>query len=428
MARPLAELPFPALSDLLRTRTPATFFDEWWEKSPGLLRAGPEAARAEFLRSDWRGLAASSIESGGATVEVIRAGGRPGGISLEFVDQAFREGASVRILRVQKVWPFLDSFCRALQSELGFRVSANLYVTPEGRQGLDVHADSHDVFVVQMAGRKDWDLFGSPYPLPLDFHPPLIFEELRKRDHHGDGFGARSYKGEDIGGPLVQCSLSPGDLLYIPRGFVHQAVASHGTSVHVTIGVHATTWADLLSLAVAQEARNEAGLRETLPPGAMRVAASGEYVEAELRQRGARLMERMMGDALMLEAAARFAAATSSSGPAPVETDSDSPAHHGEGAAAEDASKASSEGVAFDPSRPYRLAPDAYVSFRPEVIDVRSLRAVGAVLGFHPSLKPVFDQLLAGGAISGASLGPMTPRSGEVFLSRLVRTGVLISA
>lgn len=163
--------------------------------------------------------------------------------------------------------------------------------------------------------------------MPLDFHPPLIFEEPRKRDHHGDGFGARSYKGVDIGRPLVQCTLSPGDLLYIPRGFVHQAVASHGTSVHVTIGVHATTWGDLLGLAVAQESRADASLRETLPPGATRTAAPREFIEDELRRRGARLMERIHGEALMLETAARFNAATNLPNPGSVATDSD---HRGE--------------------------------------------------------------------------------------------------
>ena len=41
--------------------------------------------------------------------------------------------------------------------------------------------------------------------------------------------------------PLIEAVLRPGDCLYLPRGFLHAAVALGGVSTHLTIGVHSWT-------------------------------------------------------------------------------------------------------------------------------------------------------------------------------------------
>lgn len=52
----------------------------------------------------------------------------------------------------------------------------------------------------------------------------------------------------DIGNQIFDAVLAPGDLLYFPRGFIHQAQAvpdSH--SLHITISTYQkNTWADAL--------------------------------------------------------------------------------------------------------------------------------------------------------------------------------------
>jgi len=418
MSKPIADLPFPALAELLGSLSPARFFEEHWERALSLLPARSAGEREPFRRQDWRDLAHAARGRGDMTVEILQTGRPRKPESDVEIDAAFHEGASVRIIRVQRVWPFLDQLCQALQWELGFRVSANLYVTPEARQGLDVHADSHDVIVVQMAGGKDWEIFGSPYPLPIDYRAPFVFEERGPRDHRGDEFGGRGYKDQDVGPRLLECSLSPGDLLYVPRGFVHKAVASRGVSVHVTIGLHSTTWGDLLALAVAQESRTEPSLRETLPPGATRVAAPREFVEGELRTRGGRLFERIHGEAVMLETASRFAAARTPSNQSSI-VDSD---HTAAGSSQE------SVAAEFDASALYSIAPDAYITFGAEAIDVRTLRAAGLVHTFPALFRPVFDALVQGRVVSPSNLSPLTQRSGEVLLSRLAKAGIVARA
>jgi hypothetical protein len=109
----------------------------------------------------------------------------------------------------------------------------------------------------------------------------------------------------------------------------------------------------------------------------------------------------------MLETAARFAASSAPPNSA-VTPDDDREA-------------------AFDPTALYRLAEDAYVTFRPHAIDVRSLRAPAVARSFPPGLKPLFDRLVGGEALSRGTAAPLTVRSGEVFLSHLANAGILVA-
>ncbi len=98
-------------------------------------------------------------------------------------------------------------FCRGLELELGHPCQVNAYITPAGAQGLDLHADAHDVFVLQAFGRKRWELHGAPGEEPRD---PLDVE------------------------------VTPGDTIYLPAGTPHAARAQDELSGHLTVGIHVT--------------------------------------------------------------------------------------------------------------------------------------------------------------------------------------------
>lgn len=122
----------------------------------------------------------------------------------------------------------------------------NLYYTPASAQGFLPHFDTHDVFILQLHGWKRWRLFGSPVVLPLvDAKHPLSLEEIPS--------------------PQAEHRLDVGDLLYIPRGFVHEAETGDSSSIHLTIGVHTTQWVDLMHDLVNVAAAREVALREALP-------------------------------------------------------------------------------------------------------------------------------------------------------------------
>jgi hypothetical protein len=70
----------------------------------------------------------------------------------------------------------------------------------------------------------------------------------------------------DPGEPVLSEELGPGDALYIPRGFPHDAEARKEVSVHITVGILATTWVDVWR-GVMRRVSEERAFREPLPIG-----------------------------------------------------------------------------------------------------------------------------------------------------------------
>ena len=58
----------------------------------------------------------------------------------------------------------------------------------------------------------------------------------------------------------------PGDALYLPRGYLHSAVAQGEVSIHLTVGVHPLTAYDLARELIAAAAADRE-LRRSLPLG-----------------------------------------------------------------------------------------------------------------------------------------------------------------
>ena len=72
------------------------------------------------------------------------------------------------------------------------------------------------------------------------------------------------------GEPVIDAVLAPGDVLYLPRGFLHSATALGEISAHLTVGIHPVTrWAaaesalDLVRAMAAEDPQ----LRGSLPLG-----------------------------------------------------------------------------------------------------------------------------------------------------------------
>jgi bifunctional lysine-specific demethylase and histidyl-hydroxylase NO66 len=158
----------------------------------------------------------------------------------------FADGATVALQGLHRWWAPIAAWCRQLESELGHAVQANAYLTPPGAAGLSPHHDTHDVFVLQVHGQKDWVVRQPAFEAPL----------ARHRSNHDEA--ARQPV-------LFDVTLRPGDCLYLPRGFVHSARAQHGVSLHLTIGVLATTAHDVLRRLV-DAAADEPAFRRTMPP------------------------------------------------------------------------------------------------------------------------------------------------------------------
>ncbi|MCA1983313.1 cupin domain-containing protein [Nocardioides nematodiphilus] len=124
----------------------------------------------------------------------------------------FRDGATIVFQGLHRYHQPLADLVAELELELGHPCQANAYLTPAGSQGFAVHSDSHDVFVFQTAGAKDWEVIAA----------------------------------RDTGRTVEAITMEPGLSLYLPTGTPHAARAQQAVSLHVTIGINQLTWRGLL--------------------------------------------------------------------------------------------------------------------------------------------------------------------------------------
>jgi ribosomal protein L16 Arg81 hydroxylase len=264
------------LESLLAPRTLEEFFSDYWEKAPLLIshreparyRALLEVSDIDFiLSSAFTGDKAAVEALGTAEVEKSLKEISAGHIS-EFYD-AYRRGSTVRVNRVHRHWKPIRELCRSLEQLLNCPIRANLYCTPASASTSTRHYDTHDVLVLQISGCKSWRLFKPLVQLPLEGVPPLPFEERTPllKYARGGPRKARANIDDDECEPLSELLLTAGDLMYIPRGFLHEAWTTDEPSTHLTVGLHVVRWLDLLSVALAQLSNRDVRFRQALPTG-----------------------------------------------------------------------------------------------------------------------------------------------------------------
>lgn len=142
----------------------------------------------------------------------------------------FSGGATVVLQGLHRTWAPVSSLAAGLAAEVGHPVQVNSYITPPQSQGFSPHYDTHDVFVLQVEGRKHWRVHDPVRPDPL---PDETWERV------GEQVTQRAAQA-----PALEATLEPGDCLYLPRGFVHAATALGQTSIHLTFGIHSITQRD----------------------------------------------------------------------------------------------------------------------------------------------------------------------------------------
>jgi ribosomal protein L16 Arg81 hydroxylase len=161
------------------------------------------------------------------------------------VATAFAEGTTIVLQALHHTWPPLARFCRTLERELGCGVQANSYYTPRRSQGFAVHHDTHDVFVLQVAGEKQWRVYEPLLELPL------------KAQRWSSSLG-------EPGPAVLELTLRAGDTLYLPRGWLHDALTSETDSLHITVGANVHTWVDAFRAALA-ECEDDVAFRRSVP-------------------------------------------------------------------------------------------------------------------------------------------------------------------
>lgn len=238
------------------------FFSQMWERKPLVVRRHiPEYNEGWFSTAELDQILRKENIQFGVNLDVTTyTNGKrethnpPGRAHAAVVWDYYQNGCSVRLLNPQtyssNVWKRLS----ILQDYFGCMVGANVYLTPPGSQGFAPHYDDIEAFIIQLEGKKNWTL----YPARND-------SEILATT------ASENLSVEELGNPLISVQLKAGDMLYFPRGMIHQANTEEDVhSLHITVSCcQKNTWGDflekLLPTAIKIAMDEDVEFRKSLP-------------------------------------------------------------------------------------------------------------------------------------------------------------------
>ena len=147
------------------------------------------------------------------------------------VMQLFKSGATLTVNDLHRVSAPARGLMRLLSETFACQSEAAVFVTPAGKAGFAPHADELGVIVIQSEGTKDWRVWPTDHAGP---RTDVTFE---------DG---------ELGEPLLEVTLEPGDVLYLPHGTPHAAAATHEQSVHISLGLRPRGWDEIVGAIVTR--------------------------------------------------------------------------------------------------------------------------------------------------------------------------------
>lgn len=134
-----------------------------------------------------------------------------------------RRGASLVCNEIETLTPGLRAVTNVLEQTLNGRANCNLYCSWKDRQAFDSHYDKHEVFALFLEGEKRWRLYEGRIENPI--HHAMFANQTQE------------YLDSRKGRLAEEIVTRPGDLLYIPRGQFHDALATDQASLHVSFAV-----------------------------------------------------------------------------------------------------------------------------------------------------------------------------------------------
>ncbi|WP_369221618.1 cupin domain-containing protein [Streptomyces sp. R39] len=179
------------------------------------------------------------------------------------------KGSTLVLDGLQHVWEPTAELCRRLSFESGSPVDASAFLTPAGGRGFRYHWDIESVLLVQTMGSKTWHLHAPVRPLPLAHEWEALSDADQERCRTRE--------------PDLAVDLRPGQVLWIPRGWIHGGHTTDRPSLHVSFGFLPFTryWLAMRVIQAMDERRPEFdSLRHHLPmgigsrPQALRVAVA----------------------------------------------------------------------------------------------------------------------------------------------------------
>jgi hypothetical protein len=258
------------------------FLDESFERAPLHLGGRPKGhydrllkpGALDALMAQSRDFLASHLELHPTPTA------RPDGVILppgspQMLRAALAQGSTLVLRHAEACWLPMQRLARAIADRLTAPCDVTLFLTPPGHRGFPLHFDVYDSFILQIDGAKEWRIHAPDIVLPYGRQ----WTALEGPGVHG---AARN--------PLQIVRLEAGDLLYLPRGFPHEAHATTGAaratrrpgaqeaarpSLHLTFAFRPYLWRDLLVDLIDEAAEDDQALRHAFPLSAHAVAVGG---------------------------------------------------------------------------------------------------------------------------------------------------------
>jgi ribosomal protein L16 Arg81 hydroxylase len=237
------------------------FLAECWGETPLHVRGAPDRFASLFgwpalnhllathrlepprLRLVFAGERSASLDSF-LRYRTTREGQRVPRLDVRELNRQLARGATLVLTSVQDMHPPLGALAREFARLFVVEPNVNLYASFGRQPGYGPHWDDHDVFVLQIAGRKRWLMYGANrrYPLYRDARPNEM-QPVR---------------------PVARHVLKAGGLIYIPRGHWHDAIAVGEPTLHLTLGLPTLTGIDFLTW-LTDDARGVESMRRNIP-------------------------------------------------------------------------------------------------------------------------------------------------------------------
>jgi hypothetical protein len=208
------------IREALHPHSPETFLAEYWRRKPMLIRRGIGGFYDDVLTQvqleevlihnrmrypelrlvkDGNKVSKETLMEWGWMDKIVPLDTKPA--ALVPLYEAYDNGYTI-MLRAERVCNSISAFCREFELWLHHQSIGEVILTPANTQG---------------------SLYEPPGGDPAT---PLS---------------------ERVGEPIVDCCMNPGDLLYVPREYPHEALAdADSPSLHLSVAVFPTRWRDLM--------------------------------------------------------------------------------------------------------------------------------------------------------------------------------------
>ena len=153
----------------------------------------------------------------------------------------FRAGKTLIHGGLNLTRPNLRALARSMTERFAAKSEVVAFLSPAGQSGA-AHSDPTDVYIVHLEGTKRWQIWPTP--------------EVRRPRDDKDSFPC-------LPDPVLDVSLQPGDVLYIPHNTPHRAAAEGSVSLHLTVVAGLRTWAHHLLSAVRDILHNRSEFWDT---------------------------------------------------------------------------------------------------------------------------------------------------------------------